>query len=216
MVGTAVLATEIDSRLLCPGTPSNVLTCASFNARLALSSSATLALACASVMIGFGRIGFGGGAPEMRNAAARDMRGEIIGGEVEETDMDSLRLCPGTFSNILCMSSFEGGVRGPGERPSLGGVMPARKSAARVVRGTMVGVTWEGGISSALKEVLREEVPFEEVPFVRERLRAGEWPLALVVLVLKESGGRVLFEEDTREDEVDRRESVVRVVRSVE
>ena len=211
MVGAAVLATEIDSRLLCPGTPWNVLACASFNAALALSSSAALALACASVMIGFGRIGRGGGAPEMRNEAARDMRGDIVGAKVEATGMDSLRLCPGTSSNILRIASFEGGVRGPGERSILGCTMPARRSAARVVRGEMVGITWEGGISRALKEVRREDEPF-----VREELPAGEWPLALVVLVLKESGGCVLFEEETREDEVDRRESVVRAFRSVE
>lgn len=212
-MGAMVLVTENDSRLLCPGTPANVLACASFNAALALSSSAALALACASVMMGFGRTGLGGGAPEMRNAAARDMRGDIVGGEVEATGMDTLRLCPGTFSNIFRMASFEGGVRGPGERSILGGVMPARRSAARVVRGTMVGVTWEAGISSALKEVRREEVP---VPFVREELPAGEWPLALVVLVLRENGGRVLFEEERREDDVDRRESVVRAFPSVE
>jgi hypothetical protein len=69
MVGALVLETKNNSRLLCPGTPSNVLACASFNASLALCSSAALALACASVMMGFGR-GFGGGAPEMRSSVA--------------------------------------------------------------------------------------------------------------------------------------------------
>lgn len=212
MVGTAVLATEIDPRLLCPGTPSNVLACASFKAALALSSSAALALACAIVMMGFGRNGFGGGAPAMRNDAARDMRGDIVGGKVDATDMDSVRLCPGTSANICRMASLEGGVRGPGERRwTIGGVMRARRSAARVVRGTIVGVTWERGISRALKEGRREELPF-----VREELPAGEWPLALVVLVLKESGGRVLLGEERWEDEVDRRESVVRAFPSVE
>ena len=215
MVGGAVLATEIDPRLLCPGTPSNVLACASFNAALALSSSAAFALACAIVMMGFGRNGLGGVAPAMRNEAARDMRGDIVGAKVEATDMDSVRLCPGTSANICRMASFEGGVRGPGERCGiLGGVMPARRSAARVVRGRIVGMTWERGISRALKEGRREELPF--VREVREELPAGEWPLALVVLVLRESGGRVLFEEERWEDDVDRRESVVRAFPSVE
>ncbi len=91
-MGVLVLATEKDSRLLCPGTPSNVLACASFNAAFALSSSAAFALACANVMIGFGRKGLGGGAPSMRNAAARVMRGGIDGARVDATVMDSVRL----------------------------------------------------------------------------------------------------------------------------
>lgn len=99
-MGTLVLETEKDSRLLCPGTPSKVLAFASFNAALALSSSAALALACANVMMGFGR-GFGGGAPSIRNAAARVMRGGIDGAMVDATGMDSVRLCPGTFANIF-------------------------------------------------------------------------------------------------------------------
>jgi len=110
-VGVLVLETERDSRLLCPGTPSNVLACASFKAAFALSSSAALALACASVTIGFGR-GLGGGAPSIRNDAARVIRGGIVGVRVDATGIESVRLCPGTFANILLRASFEGGVRG--------------------------------------------------------------------------------------------------------
>jgi hypothetical protein len=193
-----VLATEIDSRLLCPGTPSKVFACASFNACLALCSSAALALACASVMIGFGR-GFGGGAPLMRSAAARVIRGGIVGAAVDATEMDSLRLCPGTSANILCMASLDGVVRGEWLRSILGGVTPARRSAARVVRGTMLGNTWVKGISRALKEVRREEVRL----VLREELPPGEWlaPFVLVlVLALRENGW---LEEERMEDETE-------------
>lgn len=184
MVGVLVLETEIDSRLLCPGTPSNVLACASFNASFALCSSAALALACAIVMMGFGR-GFGGGAPEMRSDAARVMRGAIVGASVDATGMDSVRLCPGTSANIFCMASLDGGVRGACPRSIWGIVAPARRAAARVVRGMMVGDAWEGGISRALKEVRREEVPL----VLKEELWAGEWPVPLVlVLALRGNG----------------------------
>jgi hypothetical protein len=164
-----VLATEIDSRLLWPGTPSNFFACAFFNAAAALASSAAFALASDTVIIGFGRTGFGGVAPEMRNEAARVMRGAIDGAAVEATAIDSVRLCPGTLANIFWMASFVGGVRGRCSRSYLGGVTRARKSAARVVRGTMDGETCDGGISRALKEV-RRDVP----PSVMGELPAGE------------------------------------------
>jgi hypothetical protein len=166
-LGDLVLETEKDSRLLCPGTPSKVLACASFNAALALSSSAALALACANVMIGFGRKGLGGSAPSMRNDAARVMRGGIDGCRVDATGMESVRLCPGTFANIFLRASLEGGVRGLWLRSIFGGVAPVRRSAARVVRGTMVGEICDSGISRALNRV-RWEVPlllvWEELP----------------------------------------------------
>lgn len=196
-----VLGTEIDWRLLWPGTPSNVFACASFNAAAALASSAAFALACASVMIGFGRTGLGGVAPEMRNEAARVMRGGVGGGAVEATTIDSVRLCPGTLANICWRASFVGGVRGPRSRSFLGGVTPARKSAARVVRGTMVGEACDGGISRALKGVRRE------VPSVLGELPAGEFPF-----VLEGMRRRELLSDEER----DRSELVVRVRPSVE
>jgi hypothetical protein len=177
-VGDLVLETEKESRLLCPGTPSKVLACASFNAALALSSSAALALTCANVMIGFGR-GFSGGAPSIRNAAARVMRGSIDGAMVDATGMDSVRLCPGTFANIFWRASLEGGVRGLWLRSILGGVAPVRRSAARVVRGTIVGEICDGGISRALNDV-RREVP---LLLVKEELPGGEWVVVVVVVV---------------------------------
>jgi len=205
MVGPfVVLETEMDSRLLWPGTPSNVFACASFSAAFALSSSAALALACATVMMGFGRTGRVGVAPEMRSAAARVMRGGTDGGVVDATGMVDVRLCPGTSANIFLRVSLEGGRRGelcPCE--ILGGVTPARRSAARVVRGTMVGEPCEGGISRALKDPRR---PFELVPLVLDELPAGERPFVL-------DTWRV---EDRREDERDRREPVVKARSSVE
>ena len=211
-----MLETENDSRRLWPGTPSNVFFCASFNAAFALSSSAALALACASVMIGFGRTGLGGGVPSMRNDAARDMRGVIVGASVDATGMDSVRLWPGTFANIRFIASFEGGVRGPCSRKILGGVTPARRSAARVVRGTIVGETWERGISRALKGVVRWEVLLLLLLllWVKEELPGGEWVVAAVVVVVVvvvvavvvRGGWRL---EETWEDERERREPVV-------
>jgi hypothetical protein len=186
-MGVLVLETENDSRRLCPGTPSNVFFCASFSAAFALSSSAAFAFACASVMIGFGRTGFGGGVPSMRNDAARDMRGSIDGVPVDATGMDSVRLWPGTFANIRFIASFEGGVRGPCSRSILGGVTPARRSAARVVRGMIVGETWEGGISRALKGVVRREVLLLLLLlllWVKEELPGGEWVVVVVVAVV--------------------------------
>lgn len=185
-MGDLVLETEKDSRLLCPGTPSKVLACASFNAALALSSSAALALACANVMMGFGR-GLGGGAPSIRNAAARVMRGGIDGGLTDATGMDSVRLCPGTFANILWRASFEGGVRGLWLRSILGGVTPVRRSAARVVRGTIVGEICDSGISRALNGVRWEVL----LLLVREELPGGEWlAVVVVVAVVVVRGGR--------------------------
>jgi hypothetical protein len=219
MVGAlVVLETEIDSRLLWPGTPSNVFACASFNAALALSSSTALALACAIVMIGLGRTGFGGGAPDIRNEAARDMRGGIDGGvTVDATWIDSERLCPGTLANISRRASLDGGVRGECWRSILGVVTPARRAAARVVRGTMVGEAWEGGISRALKGVRRRgEVPL--VRLVREELPAGEWPVPVpvpVVLVLALCGAKEgRLEDERREEERERDDWIEPVVRA--
>lgn len=184
-MGILVLETENESRLLCPGTPSKVLACASFNAALALSSSAALALACANVVIGFGRKGFGGGVPSMRNDAARVMRGGIDGVRVDATEIDSVRLCPGTFANIFLRASLEGGVRGLWLRSILGGVAPVRRSAARVVRGTIVGEICDSGISRALNGVRWEVL----LLLVTEELPGVEW-VVVVVAVFVVRGGR--------------------------
>ena len=186
-----MLETENDSRRLCPGTPSNVFACASFSAALARSSALALAFASANVMMGFGRTAFGGGVPSMRNDAARDMRGSIDGAAVEATGIESVRLCPGTFANIRWRASLEGGVRGPlRSRSILGGVTPARRSAARVVRGTMVGETCDAGISRALNEVRREVLLL--LLLLREKLPGGEFVVVVVVaaVVVVVRGGR--------------------------
>ena len=132
------------------------LFCASFSAAFARSSAFAFAFACASVTIGLGRTGLGGVAPSMRIDAARVMRGGIVGGIVEATGMDSVRLWPGTFANMRCSASLDGGVRrlARSKPMVLGGVStPERRSAARVVRGTMVGEAWEARISRTLKGV---------------------------------------------------------------
>lgn len=220
-MGDLVLETENDSRRLCPGTPSNVFRCASFSAAFARSSSAALAFACASVMIGFGRTGLGGVAPSMRIDAARDMRGSIDGAAVDATGIDSVRLWPGTFANIRCSASLDGCVRGlVRSSPSvLGGVStPARRSAARVVRGTMVGEAWEAGISRALKDARLEVLLLLLLLLVKEALPGGECVTVVavvvaVVVVVRVCEGR--WEERT-EEERDRRESEVRACPSVE
>ena len=151
-----MLETAKDSRRLCPGTPSNVFFCASFSAAFARSSAAAFAFACASVTIDLGRTGLGGVAPSMHIDAARVMRGGILGAAVDATGMDSVRLWPGTFANMRWSASLDGGVRELARSNPivLGGVStPERRSAARVVRGTMVGEAWEAGISRALKGV---------------------------------------------------------------
>ena len=217
-----MLETAKDSRRLCPGTPSNVFFCASFSAAFARSSAAAFAFACASVTIGLGRTGLGGVAPSMRIDAARVMRGGIDGANVEATGIDSVRLWPGTFANMRWSASLDGGVRGLARSNPivLGGVStPERRSAARVVRGTMVGETWEAGISRALKGVRWEVLLLLLLLFVCEALPGGEWVTVVavvvvaVVVVVRVVGGRW---EEGREDEKDRRESEVRACPSVE
>ena len=81
----------------------------------------------------------------MRRDAARVMRGATTGGAVEATAMVSERLCPGTLANICASFSLLGATRGPRVRSGDLEMMPARRLAARVVRGVIVGVTCEAG-----------------------------------------------------------------------
>ena len=180
-----MLETAKDSRRLCPGTPSNVFFCASFSAAFAHSSAAAFAFACASVTIGLGRTGRGGVAPSMRIDAVRVMRGGIIGANVEATGMDSVRLWPGTFANMRWSASLDGGVRGlaRSDLMVLGGVSsPERRSAARVVRGTMVGEAWEARISRTLKGVRWKVLLLLLLQLVWEALPGGEWVTVVAVV----------------------------------
>ena len=73
----------------------------------------------------------------------------------------SKRLCPGMLANICASFSLLGATRGPRVRSGDSETMPARRLAARVVRGAIVGVTCEAGIGRALK--LGVDVPSFEV-----------------------------------------------------
>ena len=91
--------------------------------------------------------------------------------------MDSVRLWPGTFANMRCSASLDGGVRALARSNPivLGGVStPERRSAARVVRGTMVGKAWEAGIPRALKGV-RWEVGGAVAVAVTVGVRGAAW-----------------------------------------
>ena len=126
-VGGFVLATEIDSRLLCPGTPSNV----------------TFADSAASAV---DSLGFGGTFWPNLNDAARDILGATTGGAVDATGMASARLCPGTFKKVSARRSLVTGTR-LGESMTI----PARRAAALDMRGTMSGWTCVEGRGRALK-----------------------------------------------------------------
>ena len=91
--------------------------------------------------------------------------------------MDSVRLWPGTFANMRCSASLDGGVRALARSNLivLGGVStPERRAAARVVRGTMVGKAWDAGISRALKGV-RWEVGGAVAVAVTVGVRGAAW-----------------------------------------
>ena len=90
-VGGRVLATAMLSRLLCPGTPSNVAFC------------------CAALAM-LGRFLSSGLIPSRRDAA-RVMRGATVGGAVDATWIVSERLWPGTFANVSARRSLVGAAR---------------------------------------------------------------------------------------------------------
>lgn len=79
-VGGFVLATAIDSRLLCPGTPSKV------------AAAEGAAPADLDFSIGLGRAGVVGPPRPSLSEAARVIRGATTGGAVEATVMVSARL----------------------------------------------------------------------------------------------------------------------------
>jgi len=71
--------------------------------------------------------------------------------------MVSERLCPGTLAKVLAKASLLTGRRGPEGFCSTG--IPARREAAFVVRGTMVGLTCVAGRGLALNEGRDRLVP---------------------------------------------------------
>lgn len=130
--GGFVLGTAMDSRRLCPGTPSN---------------PGALGFAGESPFAVVGRFGFSGGFWPRRSDAARVMRGATTGGAVLATAIVSARLCPGTFANVFASCSFVGGARG---LFSFSRDIPARSAAARDMRGTMSGSRRLAGTGRAL------------------------------------------------------------------
>lgn len=162
--GGAVLATLILSRRLCPGTPSKVAFCFSSNSS---GERGTFSF----VLLVLGNLAGFGLSPSANFCARRIAllfgRGAIAGGAVLATVILSRRLCPGTPSNVRSRSSWLilgrlGDVTG----------LPARREAARVVRGTIEGEVVLAGTGRALKAGLEgggSDAPREfgaEVDFV--------------------------------------------------
>ena len=156
-VGAFTLATAKLSLLLCPGTPSNILSFIFSTLSLAvlpcpglplsLSSSVKLLFLCPGG-------GFAGVVPNLK-LAALVIRGAIVGAAVDATVIVSLRLCPGTFAKVCASLSFDGGVRatwGICTPPVFSSAAWfARRAAAFVVRGTMSGLAFDEGAGRALK-----------------------------------------------------------------
>ena len=142
-VGVFVLATEMVSLRLWPGTPSKFPRVGGF--------------VRAAVSLAVLRVGFGGGfCPSLREAA-RVMRGAITGGAVEATTIVSARLCPGTLANVFAKASLLRGRRGPEGFCSTG--TPARREAAFVVRGAISGFMCVEGMGLALNDGRDRLVP---------------------------------------------------------
>lgn len=132
-VGAFTLATVMVSLRLCPGTPSNV----------AFNASGYLGAACSDRLL----FSVSGGGRPSRRAAARVILGATTGGAVLATVIVEDRLCPGTFSKVCASRSLLSGPRGPAVF-STG--RPARKAAARDIRGTMSGAACVAGKGRAL------------------------------------------------------------------
>lgn len=99
-VGAFTLATAIDSRRLCPGTPSKISVVTfwfflSFVVKALFLTTGGGAVSCPSLKL-----------------AARVIRGAMVGGAVEATAMVLDRLCPGTLAKVCARRSFESGPRG--------------------------------------------------------------------------------------------------------
>ena len=116
-VGGLVLATAIVSLLLCPGMP----------LKTSAAGGLTFIEVRRSVLVGTG-------CPR-RRAAALVMRGATAGGAVEATWMTSARLCPGIPAKVFLRDS---GVAG--NLFGFSSTIPARREAARDIRGTMSGL----------------------------------------------------------------------------
>ena len=142
-VGVFVLATDMVSLRLWPGTPSKV--------------PRVTGLVRAPISLVELRIGFGGGCCPSLREAARVIRGATTGGAVEATTIVSERLCPGMFAKVLAKASLVRGRRGPEGFCSTG--MPARREAAFVVRGTISGLACVEGSGLALNEGRDRLVP---------------------------------------------------------
>lgn len=173
-VGGLTLATLIVSRLLWPGTPSNVALAFSVFSAADTTSSVTERFLIAGAT---GLAPFAAAASlAIRNEAALVMRGAIAGGATDATAMVSLRLCPGTFANVWASRSFESGARG-----LLGGVLSTdvpviRRAAARDMRGTISGWAFVTGTGRALNEGFPLDLL---LPLTVEALVLGAYPVSL-------------------------------------
>jgi hypothetical protein len=164
-VGANTEATVIVSLRLCPGTPSKVF----------LTSSELVILFLAGV---------GAASVPSLNDAARVIRGAITGAAVDATAMLSVRLCPGTFAKVFASRSLESGARGAVDVLSATASTPARRAAARVVRGWMSGLIWVYGMGLARKWGLPLVLSLPLLPPTVEGLVAleGAYPSSDVVL----------------------------------
>ena len=179
-VGAFTLATVIVSLRLCPGTPSKV----------AFASPGPFALVadvtCRDCLL----LSLSGGGKPSRRAAARVILGATAGGAVLATVIVEERLCPGTFSNVCASLSLLSGPRGPAVF-STG--RPARRAAARDIRGTMSGAACVEGKARALNGDLPLPPSLEPVLRSAERTEDDtERSEPLVVRPVATSGSSVV------------------------
>lgn len=149
-IGACTLATEIDSRRLCPGIPSKMFPLLTEGRAFGFVGGAKLPVGVDIVLF------------VRRSSAARDMRGAMVGAAVEATWIVLERLWPGTSRKACFVSSFVGITRGPFSPVGVTG-SPARNAADFVVRGVISGVRCVFGTGRALKGTF----PFDEVTALR-------------------------------------------------